>query len=154
NEPILRPGLPPLLLPDSSLIDLLPIQEHRAERAARLQHLRPTLQRLTHPSLLPLLGCGDDPTSGCVFTIYPYPAGGTLEQRLAASKSKALPFVDVTKILMGKAGAWDPGHQQGYLHLPPSPSAILRDASGTACLASIGIAQALELDYAIADSSL
>jgi serine/threonine protein kinase len=154
NAPIQRPGLPPLLLPELSLVDLLPMQEQRAEHAARLQKLRPVLQRLTHPSLLPLLGCGDDPTSGCVFTIYSYPNGGSLEQRLSAAKGKPLPLADVTKMLKEIAGALDTGHQQGYFHLHLSPSAILMDASGTACLASIGIAQSLELSYAIADGSL
>ena len=154
NEPIPRPGLPPLLLPELSLVDLLPMQEHRVESATRLQQLRPVLQRLVHPSLLPLLGCGDDSTSGCIFTIYPYPSGGSLEQRLSAAQGKPLPLADVTKILNEIASALDAGHQQGYFHLHISPSAILLDASGTACLASIGIAQTLKLDYAIADSSL
>jgi serine/threonine-protein kinase len=154
NEPIARPGLPPLVLPDQALVDLLPVQEHRAERAARLQKLRPKLQRLSHPSILPLLGCGDDPTSGCIFTIYPYPNAGSLEEQLSAAKGQPLPLADVTKILIEIASALDTGHKQGYFHLHLSPSTIRLDASGIACLANIGVAQTLELGYAIAEGSL
>jgi serine/threonine protein kinase len=154
NEPIARSGLPPLVLPKLALVDLLPMQDQRTARAVRLQQLRPQLQRLNHPSLLPLLGCGDDPVSGCIFTIYPYPAGGSVEQRLSAAKGKPLPLADVTRVLTEVAGALDTGHQQGCFHLHLSPSSILLDASGVACLASIGVAQTLELEYAIADGSL
>ena len=153
-EPIQRPGQPPLVLPEFALLELIPLQEKRAERATRLQQQRPALQRLEHRSLLPLLGCGDDSVSGCVYAIYPYPAGGSLASRISAAKGQPLPLAEVTTHLREVAGALDTAHQQGYFHLHLSPDTILLDAGGVAEVAGIGIASILDLSTSIADGSL
>jgi serine/threonine protein kinase len=153
-EPIPRPGQPPLVLPEFALIELIPLQEERAERATRLQQQRPALQRLEHRSLLPLLGCGDDSVSGCVYAIYPYPTGGSLASRLTAAKGQPLPLAEVTTHLREVASALDSAHKHGYLHLHLSPDAILLDAGGVAEIVGIGIAPILDLSSSIADGSL
>jgi eukaryotic-like serine/threonine-protein kinase len=153
-EPILRPGQPPLVLPELALIELIPLQEQRAERATRLQLQRPALQRLEHRSILPLLGCGDDAVSGCVYAIYPYPTGGSLVGQLSASKGQPLPFAEVTTHLHEVCGALDVAHQKGYLHLHLSPEVILLDAGGVAQLAGVGLAPILDMSSSIAEGSL
>ena len=105
-QPIARSGMAPLLFPELALIDLLPLPEQRAERAAKLQQHMPALQRLSHQGILPLLACGDDPISGCVYTIYPYPAGGSLANRLSTAKGKPLPFAEVSAYLAGAVERW------------------------------------------------
>jgi serine/threonine protein kinase len=153
-EPITRPGLPPLLLPELALVDLMPLQEQRSERAAELRRRLPDLQQLSHPSILPLVECGDDPVSGCVYAIYPYPAAGSLANRLESAKGKPLPFPEVTAYLKEVAGALDSAHQRGYFHLHLNPDTILLDASGTAYVAGMGIAHILQLQNSIAEGSL
>ncbi len=153
-EPITRPGLPPLLLPELALIDLVPLQQRRDERAAALQRLLPQLQRLDHQSILPLLACGDDSVSGCIYAMYPYTSAGSLANRLKSAKGKPLPFPEATAYLKEIAGALDSAHQQGYYHLHLNPDTILLDSSGTAYLAGIGLAQILELQGSIAEGSL
>jgi serine/threonine protein kinase len=153
-EPIMRPGLPPLLLPELALVDLIPLQEQRAEHAAELRRRLPHLQQLSHPGILPLVECGDDPVSGCVYAIYPYPSAGSLANRLESAKDKPLPFPEVTAYLQEVAGALDSAHQRGYLHLHLNPDTILLDASGTAYVAGMGIAQILQLQNSIAEGSL
>ncbi|MGO8948633.1 MAG: protein kinase domain-containing protein [Ktedonobacterales bacterium] len=153
-QPITRPGLPPLLLPELALIDLIPLQEQRAERAAKLRQHLSQLQRLGNQSILPLLECGDDPVSGCVYAIYPYPAGGSLADRLTSAKDKPLPYPEVTAYLKEVAGALDTAHQQGFFHLHLSADTIFLDANGTAYLAEIGLAQILGLEDSIAEGSL
>jgi serine/threonine protein kinase len=153
-QPITRPGLPPLLLPELALVDLIPLQEQRAERAALLRQRLPELQQLTHPGLLPLVECGDDPVSGCVYAIYPYPSAGSLANRLKSAKGKPLPFPEVTAYLKEVAGAVDSAHQSGHFHLHLSPDTIMLDASGTAFVAGTGIAQILQLENSIAEGSL
>jgi serine/threonine protein kinase len=153
-EPITRPGLPPLLLPELALVDLIPLQEQRAEHAAELHRRLPDLQQLSHPGILPLVECGDDPVSGCVYAIYPYPSAGSLANRLESAKGKPLPFPEVTAYLKEVAGALDSAHQRGYLHLHLNPDTILLDASGTAYIAGMGIAPILQLQNSIAEGSL
>jgi serine/threonine protein kinase len=153
-EPITRPGLPPLLLPELALVDLIPLQEQRAERAAELRRRLPDLQQLSHPGILPLVECGDDPVSGCVYAIYPYPSAGSLANRLESAKDKPLPFPEVTAYLKEVADALDSAHQRGYFHLHLNPDTILLDASGTAYVAGMGIAQILELQNSVAEGSL
>jgi serine/threonine protein kinase len=153
-EPITRPGLPPLLLPELALVDLIPLQERRAERAAELRRRLSDLQQLSHPGILPLVECGDDPVSGCIYAIYPYPSAGSLANRLESAKGKPLPFPEVTAYLDEVAGALDSAHQRGYFHLHLTPDTILLDASGTAYVAGMGIAQILELQNSIAEGSL
>ncbi len=153
-QPITRPGLPPLLLPELALVSLVPLDQQRPERAARLQQRMPALQRFAHPALLPLLRCGDDPVSGCVYAIYPYPAGGSLADRLSAAKGKPLPYTEINAYLTRLANALDIAHQQGYFHLHLTPHTILLDAAGEVYLADIGLAQLLDIPSAIAAGSL
>jgi serine/threonine protein kinase len=153
-DPITRPGLPPLLLPELALIDLIPLQEQRAERAAELRRRLPDLQQLSHPGILPLVECGDDPVSGCVYAIYPYPSAGSLANRLESARGKPLPLLEVTAYLNEVASALDSAHQRGYFHLHLTPDTILLDASGTAYVEGIGIAQILDLQNSIAEGSL
>ena len=153
-EPITRQGLPPLLLPEFALLDLMPLQEDRTKRAEALRGQLPRLQRFEHQSILPLLACGDDPVSGCIYAIYPYPSGGSLASRFASAKGKPLPFPEVTAYLREIAEALDSAHQQGYFHLHLSPDSIFLDANGIAYVAGIGLAQILGLQDSIAEGSL
>src|SRR5215469_6515902 len=153
-EPIMRPGLPPLLLPELALVDLIPLQEQRAERAAVLRRRLADLQQLTHPGILPLVECGDDPVSGCIYAIYPYPSAGSLANRLESARGEPLPFPEVTAYLSDVADALDSAHQRGYFHLHLNPDTILLDTSGTAYIAGMGIAGILGLQNSIAEGSL
>jgi serine/threonine protein kinase len=153
-DPITRPGLPPLLVPELALVDLIPLQELRAERAAELRGRLPDLQQLSHPGILPLVECGDDPVIGCVYAIYPYPSAGSLANRLESAKGKPLPFAEVTAYLKEVAGSLDSAHQRGYYHLHLNPDTILLDTSDTAYVAGMGIAQVLGLENSIAEGSL
>jgi tRNA A-37 threonylcarbamoyl transferase component Bud32 len=94
---------------------------------------------LEHPAIVGLLDSGQH--EGRPFCVLPYMEGGTLRERLEATKQ--LPVGEVVAIGVRIAEALDFAHRQNLIHRDVKPENILFH-DGQACLADFGIARALE----------
>ena len=91
--------------------------------------------RLSHPHIVPLIDSGE--TSGLLYYVSPFVAGGSLRDRL--SREKRLPVEDAIRIAAEVGAGLDYAHRNGFVHRDVKPENILF-ADGHALLADFGIA--------------
>jgi serine/threonine-protein kinase len=91
--------------------------------------------RLSHPHLVPLIDSGQ--SSGLLYYVSPYVAGGSLRDRL--DREKRLAVDDAIKIATEVGNGLDYAHRNGFVHRDVKPENILF-ADGHALLADFGIA--------------
>jgi serine/threonine-protein kinase len=107
----------------------------RFEREAR------AVAALTHPNIVRLFDFGDERRP---YMIFEYLTGGSLEDRISASRT--LPDRELERIAGGIAEGLAHGHDRGVVHRDLKPANILFDAEGRAKIADFGIARVQGLD--------
>ena len=95
--------------------------------------------RLQHPHILTILDSGE--VDGLPFYVSPYLPDGSLRTRI--DRDRQLPIDESLLIVREVADALDCAHAHGVIHRDIKPDNILF-ASGHACIADFGIAQALD----------
>ncbi len=111
---------------------------------ARFQREIQILQRLQHPSVLPVLAVGD--ADDVAYMVLPFMSSGTLATRLA-NFSHGLPLEEASRDLSHLAEALDFAHAHGISHGDLKPTNVLLDGQGQLILADIGIARLLGPEF-------
>ncbi len=98
------------------------------------------LQRLRHPSIVPVLDSYESTTLH--YYVMPYVPGESLRDLLA--REGALPLGRVLSIAQALAGALDYAHSQGVLHRDIKPANVLL-AAGRVVVCDFGFARVIEI---------
>ncbi len=98
------------------------------------------LQRLRHPSIVPVLDSHESPTLH--YYVMPYVAGESLRDLLA--REGPLPLPRIHSIADAVAGALDYAHSQQVLHRDIKPANILLEG-GRVVVCDFGVARAVEI---------
>ena len=103
------------------------------------------LDKLKHPSILPIVDVGID--EGLPYVITEYAPNGSLRDRIRGKSLSPLAVRESINILLQVGQALDYTHQQHIIHCDVKPENILFNVKGKALLADFSIAITLEVGY-------
>ena len=103
---------------------------------ARFLREAQAVHQLRHDHILPVLSYGEE--DDLFYMVMPLMSGGTLAQRLAATRGAML-LGEIADYLRQLASAVDYANQRGMVHRDIKPSNVLLDERGNVCLADFGI---------------
>src|SRR5579875_1144374 len=118
-------------------------EERQAGLRRRFLREAQAMSRLQHPSILPVLGYGEE--HGIQYMVEPFVSGGALSSRLA-ERGAALSLKEIAQYVLQIADALDYIHRQRLVHRDVKPSNMLLDDSGRLYLADFGIARLFAMD--------